>query len=142
MVEDGVRIVHGDLQTLSELAGEKPIYFMQAGFPSGYFPGGGYDSPVAVPTLGVSRDLQAEFIREIFQVWDEHAAQVRLLNITWMHDLSPESAFSIANEDPAFAVPGDPGHLEYLWTLGLRTYTGEAKPAWHTLVEEAALRGW
>lgn len=135
-------VVHEHFQMLSELAADKPIYFMQAGYPSGYYPEGGYDGPNATPVLNSSPQLQADFIREIFRAWDAHAAQVRLLDLTWMHDLSPEQAFELANNDPAFAIPGDPGHLEFLWTLGLRTYAGEDKPDWLAFVEEAAARGW
>jgi hypothetical protein len=32
--------------------------------------------------------------------------------------------------------------VEYLGTLGLRTYFGEDKPASNTLREEAGARGW
>jgi len=36
----------------------------------------------------------------------------------------------------------DPGFLEYLATLGLKSHEGQAKPAWTALVSEAAARGW
>ena len=103
------------------------IYFLEIGYPSG-------------AGCGSSDAKQAQFIRRSFKAWDAHAEAIRLMEFTWMHDISQtavdtyELYYGISN--PAF--------LSYLGTLGLRTYTGSgsAKPAWNALTTETAKRAW
>ena len=103
----------------------RPVALLEAGLPSG-------------AGNGSSLDLQAEFVRQLFQVWDAHAEQIPLIAISWLHDISPEAVATFVEyyglDDPAFA--------EYLGTLGVRTHGGNDKPAFRELRAQAAVRGW
>ncbi|MGH2559280.1 MAG: hypothetical protein ACRDJH_09460 [Thermomicrobiales bacterium] len=87
-----------------------------------------------------SVQMQAQFVREVFAAWDDHAEQIERIEFTWLHDLSPEGveAFSalFQHQNEQFAA--------FLGTVGLRTYpsAGQDKPALDALREEAAARGW
>lgn len=137
-------VVHADFAALASLYPARPIHFMQIGYPSGYFSPDFYDLERLTPVLGSSEGKQRRFIREVFRAWDDHAAQVKLMTFTWLTDISPEAASHFANDDPAFSVPGDASHLEFLATLGLRTHagTGKDKAAMRQLRRETAARGW
>lgn len=120
-------VVLGDLWQLVFLYPDRPIYLMEAGFPT---------SP-----LCNSSDLQqAQFVRQLFRSWDLFHDRIRLMDFTWMHDLSPQAVADLGN----YYGISDPVFLEYLRTLGLRTHAGPGldKPGWTTLATEAASRGW
>ncbi len=87
---------------------------------------------------GSSQTLQAEFVREAFQAWDRHADHVELLEWVWQHDIPPEA---VATFEQYYGL-SNPCFLDYLGTLGLKSFQGQAKPAWTALETEAARRGW
>ena len=87
---------------------------------------------------GSSELLQAEFVREAFKAWDDHADQVEMLEFVWMHDISQEAL----NVYESYYGLSDVCFLDYLGTLGLKHPDGSDKPAWTALEEEAAARGW
>lgn len=85
-----------------------------------------------------SRAQQAAFVHEVFLAWDRHAAQVRMVNFTWMHDVPPAVARQIAR---TYGVH-DLLFRKYIATLGLRNFDGTIKPAWTRLEADAAARGF
>jgi hypothetical protein len=118
-------VVHEDFATLVELFPGKPIYMLEAGYPSSEL-------------LGSSEDEQATFVREIFKAWDTHAAHVKLLDFLWLHDIPS----SVVDELGGYYGLQDEKFLAYLATLGLRTFDGEDKEAFKVLRLETKQRGW
>jgi hypothetical protein len=102
-----------------------PIDFEEIGYPSG-------DRNKSSPAQ------QAEFVHEVFLAWDRHAAQVRMVDFTWMHDLPPGVARLIGR---IYGVR-NPRFTAYIATLGLRNFDGTDKPAWTQLEVDAAARGF
>jgi len=119
------RVVHDDLAGMVSLYLDRPIGVLEAGYPSS-------------EKLGGSEALQAEFVRQVFRAWDAHAAQLKLLNFTWLTD-APEASVEAWTDyyglhDDRFAA--------YLATLGLRRADGRSKLAFEVLAAEAHVRGW
>lgn len=105
----------------------KPIHFYQLGYPTSSL-------------LNSSEELQAQFMREMFRAWDAYADQVKLIDYTFLTDLSVEHSDSVGGqfgqESQRFA--------EFVRTLGLRTFPGDGsdKLGFGALADEAAARGW
>jgi hypothetical protein len=120
-------LVGEDFDRLAALYPEKEIHITEIGFPTSEV----NDS---------SPELQAEFIREMFAAWDEHADRITLLSYSWLSDL-PDSS---VQELESYYGLSNRAFGEFLRTLGLRTYpgAGEDKPGYRTFREEAAARGW
>ena len=119
------RVVHDDVTGLVSLYPDRPIGVLEAGYPSS-------------EKLGGSEALQAEFVRQVFRAWDAHAAQLKLLNFTWLADV-PEASVEAWTDyyglhDDRFAA--------YLATLGLRRADARSKLAFEALAAEAHARGW
>jgi len=120
-------VIHDDFDQLVQLYPDHEIHITEIGF----------------PTSEVNRsspELQAEFIREMFAAWDDHADQMTLLSYSWLSDL-PDSA---VRELEGYYGLSNKAFGEFLRTLGLRTYpgAGEDKPGFSTFRNEAAARGW
>jgi hypothetical protein len=118
-------VVHEDFAKLVALFPDKPIYILEAGYPSSNL-------------VGSSETLQAQFVQNVFRAWDKHAAHLKLIDFLWLHDISPEVVRDLGN----YYGLDNGNFLEYLATLGLRTHRGEAKPAFEMLQQEAEQRGW
>jgi len=118
-------VVHQDMEALVSLYPGQTIYFYQFGYPSSTF-------------LNSSGEKQSRFMVEAFQAWDAHADQVKLIDFTWLHDMPPADVQAIGE----YYGIADRKFTEYIASLGLRTYEGEDKMAFRTLVAEAAARGW
>lgn len=118
-------VVGGDFDTITALYPGRTVYFLEAGYPSGAL-------------CNSSEALQAEFIRQLFTAWDAHAAQVRLVSFTFLTDLSSANV-EILKEYYRF---DDPVFLEFLGTLGLRTFPGAGsdKEAFRVLLDEVKAR--
>lgn len=122
-----VSIIPVDFTTLVGLYPSKPLCFYQYGYPSS--------------TTCNSSDLQqAQFITQTFTSWDTYPTQIKLIDFTWLHDLSPAT---VAYYSTYYGI-SDPVFLEYLRTLGLRTWgsTGTDKLALHELQCQAKQRGY
>lgn len=121
-------VVTADMTLALDLfPGDKPLHLREAGYPSG--------------TLCNSSELaQATFVTELFKAWDVHRDRLKLVELVWMHEIS---AATLEFYELYYGV-SDPVFLEYLGTLGVRTFegTGQDKPAFTRFAQEAALRGW
>jgi hypothetical protein len=119
------RVVHEDLAAIATEYSGRRIALLEAGYPSS-------------DLLESSEALQAEFVREIFGAWDEHAAQIEMLNFTWLTD-APEAS---VDEWERYYGLSDRRFAAYLATLGLRRRDGTSKAALEALASEAHGRGW
>lgn len=121
------QVVSGLFNTICKLYPGRSIAFYQFGYPSS-------------SVLGSSEKLQAQFIREAFKAWDQHAKQITLIDFTWLHDTSPEGLKSVQQ----YYGITDLRFSEFISSLGLRTYAGAGtdKLAYKVLCEEAKARGW
>jgi hypothetical protein len=102
-----------------------PIDFQEIGYPSS-------------STNGSTETQQCDFLHAVFQAWDAHPTQIRLMTFVRLNDLSDDAAMALASgygeTSPAF--------VQYLETLGLRTYSGADKLAFTQLTTETSERGW
>ncbi len=121
------QVVSNLFNTICKLYPGRPIAFYQFGYPSS-------------PALGSSEKLQAQFIREAFKAWDQHAKQITLIDFTWLHDTSPDGLKGVQQ----YYGITDLRFSEFISSLGLRTYAGAGtdKLAYKALCEEAKARGW
>ena len=119
--------VASDINALVTTYPTKPICFYQYGFPSD-------------AVCNSSNALQAQFITQTFSSWDAHAANIRMIDFTWMHDYSPAAVSAAA----AYYGLSSPGFLGFLGSLGLRTYAGNGsnKPAFDELICQAKMHGY
>ncbi len=117
--------VHQDIKSLSDRYAGRPLYLLEAGYPSSQF-------------LGSSEAKQSQFVSEIFKAWDQHRQQIRGVNFIWMHDISREEV----NNYKKYYGLNSAGFGEYLGTLGMRSHDGKDKQAFQTLKRETAVRGW
>lgn len=118
-------VVGNELDQLVQIAGDKPVHILEAGYPSGR------DNKS-------SEQQQAEFIDAIFAAWDEHVDSIQMVNFVWLCDMSKAEVKAMTKyysvKTPAFA--------SFLATLGLLTYEGKDKQAFLRVKECAKLRGW
>jgi hypothetical protein len=118
-------IVHQHFDQIAAVFPESNIWLMEVGYPAG----SQYNAS--------SQAMQAEFIHELFTAWDDHADQIGVMVLNWLHDQSPEMIEAWRDY-----YGTAPGLVEYLSTLGLRTFDGQDKPAWQQLLAETEARGW
>lgn len=122
-----VSTIPNDFATLVNLFPSQQLCFYQYGYPSS--------------TVCASSDLQqAQFITQTFQTWDQYQANVKMIDFTWLHDLDPAQVAYLST----YYNLNDPVFLEYLRTLGLRTWgnKGADKPALIELECQAKVRGY
>jgi hypothetical protein len=116
-----------DFATLVGLYPSKPICFYQYDYPSS-------------PSCNSSQALQKQFIAQTFTSWDTYATNIRLIDFTWLHDLDTATV----NYYGTYYGISDTIFLEYLHTLGLRTWNGNGtdKQAFLELECQAKARGY
>jgi hypothetical protein len=102
------------------------IYFTEVGYQSG----SGY--------CNSSEGKQAEFFHELFEQWDKYSSKVKILNINWLHDVTPDQLVEFEN----YYGSSDPAFLEFLGTLGIRNNNSTNKYAWEQILLETELRGF
>ncbi|NOQ71061.1 MAG: T9SS type A sorting domain-containing protein [Crocinitomix sp.] len=106
---------------------DQPIYFAECGYSSS-------------ETCLSSEALQAEFYTAVFEAWDKHYDNIKYLTIFKSTDWS--------NADVEFLSEyygiDDPIFLEYLRTLGVRTWDGDGtnKLAYEFILCELKARDW
>ncbi|NOY99848.1 MAG: hypothetical protein GXP40_11735 [Chloroflexi bacterium] len=118
-------VVTDDFAALAAAYPGKPIYLLEAGYPSS-------------PDCDSSEEKQAQFVHEVFRAWDAHADQIIVISFTWLNDIPPASV----NELESYYGFSNRGFAAYLGTLGLRAYDGTDKAAFIQLKDEAKARGW
>ena len=119
--------VRDDFDTLCKRYPNRPVSFVEAGYPSGSH----CDSSDA---------KQGQFVDELFAAWDQHAGQVQCVMFVWLHDVST----SAVEDFKKYYGSANPAFADYLGTLGLRTSKGAGsdKPAFTALRQQARARGW
>ena len=106
----------------------KPIYLQEVGY----------------QTSSVSNSneaKQAEFFCNFFQAWDTHRDRIPMASILRFNDKSTSAAQSTAVD---YGLPGNTPFIEYIRTLGIRTYDGKGteKNAYSIIKGEIDKRGW
>jgi hypothetical protein len=115
--------VPADLNRMAAAAGGKPFAFTEIGYSS---------SPVA----NSSQQLQAEFVKAIFDGLDPYRQQNQILFLSWMSfaDPPPGVCQSYSSEQ---RISASTEFCAFLDNLGLRTYSdNQAKQAWYVFVQE------
>lgn len=118
--------VHNEFSAIAGEFSGREVWFTEVGFPSGN------------EHCGSSEDKQAAFFHEVFTAWDNNLATFKLLNINWLNDASAAQVAAWAQ----YYGSSQPGFLEFLGTLGVRTHAGEDKNAWLQIKAETGARGW
>ncbi|MCX6351914.1 MAG: T9SS type A sorting domain-containing protein [Bacteroidetes bacterium] len=113
--------------TIVALYPKKPICFYQYGYPSS-------------ASCKSSEELQRQFIAQTFTTWDKYAANIKMIDFTWLHDLDTAS---VSYNSKYYGIK-DTSFLEFLHTLGLREWfgNGKDKPAFLELECQAKQRGY
>lgn len=119
--------VSEDFNVLTTAYDNRVIHILEAGYPTS-------------EVLNSSEAKQAQFIRAVFEAWDTHASQIRVVSFTWLTDLSTNAVRDL-EDYYGFSARN---FAEFLRTLGLRTYEGGGvdKQGFQVLLEEAGRRGW
>jgi len=119
--------ITNDFATLVALYPSKKLCFYQFGYPSS-------------STCNSSTTLQTQFIIQTFQAWDNYAANIYMIDFTWLHDLDAAQVIYWGN----YYNLTNPAFLEFLRTLGLRDFNGNGadKPALKELRCQAKARGF
>ena len=105
----------------------QPIYFVECGY-----------STSAI--CNSSESLQSDFFRNVFTAWDTYQNNIKYLTIykttDWSKVFVDDLAIHFGTTDTIF--------LEYLRTLGVRTFPGNGvnKTAYETILCELNSRGW
>ena len=122
-----VSVIPTDFATLVGLYPSKPLCFYQYGYPSG-------------TSCNSSETQQAQFISQTFTSWDAYATNIKMIDFTWLHDLDT----AVVNYYGSYYGITDTVFLEYLHTLGLRTWNGSGtdKPAFLELECQAKQHGY
>ncbi len=124
LVDEFDKIKGADQSTGSSI----PLYLQEVGYQTS-------------SVCGSSNEKQAEFFYNFFQAWDKHGDRIPQASILRLCDVSQSSAEQTAAD---YGIPGNQGFIEYIRTLGLRTYpgTGVDKPAAAVIREETEKCGW
>ena len=120
--------VMADLDLLTTMQpGPKPIRLAEIGYPSGSL-------------CNSNETLQSEFVQWTFTAWDQHMARIPYMN--WFLTTDWDSA-TVADLGVYYGITV-PTFLEYLRTLGLRTWPGSGtdKLAYGTLLCELETRSF
>ncbi len=119
--------IANDLATIVGLYPTKPICFYQFGYPSS-------------ATCNSSENMQKDFITETFTAWDTYSNNIRMIDFTWLHDLSPAD---VAYYGTYYGIT-NAAFLEFLRSLGFRQWNGNGsnKPAWNELGCQTMQRGF
>ncbi len=120
-------VVAKDFDRMVDLAAGRPIYLLEAGYPSS-------------KACDSSEEKQAEFVRQVFRAWDAHASAMPLVIFFTLTDLSPVMTRKYQGY---YGVRGA-AFGEFLHTLGVRTWPGNGrdKLAYRVLLAETQARGW
>ena len=119
--------VFDDFDDLVNAYGNKSIYLQEIGYQTS-------------STNNSNEEKQAKFYCNIFKAWDLHADKIKTVNIVRLNDLSLQGAQEAAGP---YGLSNNQ-FIEYLRTLGIRTYESEGrnKQAFETIKSNTLARGW
>jgi hypothetical protein len=109
-------VVFDDFAHMVEAAGDLPVLLQEVGYPSGYVTGPSNDS---------SGEKQKTFVENVFKALDQHP-EIRFMSYFMMSDWPGETC----DELTGYYGLSVPRFHEYLCSLGIRDYNGDAKPAY------------
>jgi hypothetical protein len=107
-------------------ATDRPVVFKEFGYATGAL-------------LNGSEAGQADFVTHAFATWDAHADRVPLLIYSRMFDGDMTTCTAQAM---SYGETGNQAFIQFLCSLGLRTYADQPKQAWATFVAAATARTW
>lgn len=108
-----------DFPELLSYAGNRDLVIQEVGYPSSI----GNNS---------SETLQSEFVRQVFNAWQDADGQITFLNWFLLHDFSTD----LVDDFVDYYGEDDPGFRAFLDSLGLRNRDNTNKLAWSTLLNE------
>ncbi len=122
-----VSVIPTDFATAVSLYPSKQICYYQFGYPSS-------------TVCASSNNQQKQFITQAFASWDVYHNNIKMIDFTWLHDLSTAQV----NYYATYYGLTNPVFLEYLRTLGFRDWNnnGTDKPALNELRCQAKQRGY
>jgi hypothetical protein len=100
----------------------KPVFLQEVGFPSD-------------PATGSSRAKESQFVTSAFAAWHAAGPQIPFFSYFLEHDFDPTTCKTLAQY---YGLQNDHAFIGYLCSLGVRTDTGTAKPAWKAFVAGAS----
>ncbi len=106
------------LDAMVQMANGKPVFLTETGYPSG--------------GCGSSDALQTQYFQELFKALQPLSAEIPLVMLNWLHDISPESLGFYGQ----YYGTSNPCFLSYIATLGLRSHDGKDKPALTWLAQQ------
>ncbi|MBL1438096.1 MAG: glycosyl hydrolase 53 family protein [Rhodobacteraceae bacterium] len=106
------------LDGMIAMAAGKPVFLTETGYPSG--------------GCGASEALQTQYFQELFSALETRKAEIPLTMLVWLHD-RPAEELAFYNE---YYGVSNPCFSSYLGTLGLRSHTGQNKPAFTWLIQQ------
>ena len=116
--------VFSDFARLVTSYPQKPIFVPETGYPSS-------------PLINGSEQKQAEFVHNIFRVWDTFDSHIKLVEFLWLNDLTQAEGDTFAK----YYRSSDSQMQNFLGSLGLRTADGKDKRALLIFRQEAKQRG-
>jgi hypothetical protein len=104
------------------------VFFQEVGYPSS-------------TKLNSSEAKQALFFCHFFKAWDRHKDKISHVSILRLNDVSLASAQATA---VAYGLAGNENFIEYIRTLGIRTWDDEGvdKQSFHLIEQELIKRNW
>jgi hypothetical protein len=120
-------VLQSQLEKITIKFPEKTIYLQEVGYQTS-------------SQCNSSELKQAQFVCNVFHSWDNFKNNIKLINFVRLNDVSQSQAEELAD---TYGI-GDNKFIEYIRTLGLRTYSGHGtdKKAFTILKEHANVRGW
>lgn len=109
-------VVFEDFDAITTQYPGRDLFFHEAGYPSS-------------SEINSSEEKQSQFIQFLFDAWNEHTDQIKMVNIVWLYDISQGTLA----EFEQYYGSSNPGFLAYLATLGIRHHEDAAKKAYITL---------
>ncbi len=122
-------VIPSDFDTMVNYFPFEEIHLQECGYPSSV-------------VNNSSENKQAMFVSEVFKAWDRHKDNIKLIDFTWLHDVSEAQAEIWVDEYGARGLIWENAFKHYVWTLGIRYGDETNKPALEQLDFEASRRGW
>jgi hypothetical protein len=113
-------VVKNHVALMVAAAGDKPVLFQEAGYPSGYVPD---------PQNNSSVEMQRDFVARMYAAMAEYP-QIRMVSFLQLADWTPDFCAYLADYYGSDAA----AFQEYLCSLGFHTAEGDPKPAFEAFM--------